>query len=79
MLGRTSHRTRQLAGGLARVAAVLAAAVTVGGCVYGPREAFFDERAQVVMPREGDGHSRLALWPAPADLQARADAAGRTR
>jgi hypothetical protein len=43
--------------------AVLGLAVVLGGCASGARERHLANRADVVSDREGDGSTRLAIWP----------------
>jgi hypothetical protein len=55
-----------LSRGLPLRPAVLIATLTlllVGGCSYSARERYFDDRAAVVHPSQGDGSRRLSLWP----------------
>ncbi len=64
--------THNLAAKLTRLAFLTALVMVVGGCVHGQREAFFDARASVVTPREGDGSTRVALWPGRGEPRATA-------
>ncbi|GJQ30714.1 MAG: hypothetical protein HBSAPP03_25980 [Phycisphaerae bacterium] len=70
MLADMLERVRQGGSGLLRGVLLAGVVLAMGACVHGRREAFFEARAAVVSPREGDGSARMALWPMTADRHA---------